>query len=120
MNENIYRSQVFKYTYGFILSGILTLVVYFAVMQNWLAGGTMALFAILMAVAQFIVQVKFFLHIGDESGPRWKTYGFAFTILCLLIIVVGSLWIMSNLNYNMHATPEQMTEYMKKQNTKGF
>ena len=41
-------------------------------------------------------------------------------IAMLLIIVVGSLWIMANMNYNMHMSPEQIKDYMIEQNKKGF
>jgi hypothetical protein len=37
-----------------------------------------------------------------------------------MIIVVGSLWIMKNLDYRMGMSSEAMNEYMKTQNTKGF
>jgi len=109
-----------SYITGFILSIILTLVAYFAVMQKWFDGAGLIAFMMGLASIQFIVQLFFFLHLGSESKPRWKLAAFLFMFLVLIIIVGGSLWIMANLNYNMMMTPEQMDEYMLKQSNKGF
>ena len=35
---------------------------------------------------------------GQEAKPRWETLIFCFMVLILLIIVIGSLWIMNDLN----------------------
>ena len=50
---------------------------------------------------QAIVQLIFFLHIGQEAKPHWETVVFCFTVLVLLIIVIGSLWIMYDLDYRL-------------------
>lgn len=108
------------YIVGFILSVILTLAAYLAVTEKWLEGGALIGLIVGLAAIQFVVQVIFFLHLGDEAKPRWKLSAFLFTVLVLVIIVGGSLWIMANLNYNMMMTPEQMDEYMLKEGNKGF
>jgi cytochrome o ubiquinol oxidase operon protein cyoD len=65
-----------------------------------------------LAVVQLVVQSVFFLHVGRDN--KWKLITYLFAILIVLIIVVGSLWIMNNLNYNMmQMTPEQMELYMQ-------
>jgi cytochrome o ubiquinol oxidase operon protein cyoD len=64
-----------------------------------------------IAVVQLVIQAVFFLHIG--RGSRLKLVTFAFAILIVLIVVVGSLWIMNNLDYNMmRLSPDQMKLYM--------
>lgn len=110
-----------KYIIGFILSLALTIVAYVLVTQE-LVGG-MALIMVLgaLAVVQMIVQLVFFLHLGDEVGPRYKLASFLFMGGILLIIVVGSVWIMNNMNYNMmNMTPQQKSDYMMTQHDKGF
>lgn len=113
-------STMKSYIIGFVLSLVLTLVAYFAVTEGWVSGT--GLIALIMGLAsiQFVVQLFFFLHLGNESKPRWQLAAFLFMFLVLVIIVGGSLWIMANLNYNMMMTPEQMDEYMLKQSNKGF
>jgi cytochrome o ubiquinol oxidase operon protein cyoD len=65
-----------------------------------------------IAVVQLIVQMVFFLHLG--SGSRWKLVTFYFTLLVVVIVVIGTIWIMNNLDYNMmRMNPEQMEEYMR-------
>lgn len=110
-----------KYIIGFVLSLILTLTAYFLVVEEVVSGLT--LFAALGALAfiQMVVQLAYFLHLGEEVGPRYKLASFIFMGGILLIVVVGSVWIMNNLNYNMmEMTPQQKTDYMMTQHDKGF
>lgn len=120
MNDKVLNKQINRLTIGFASAGFLTVVCYVAVQYPWLGATELAWVVMGGAVAQFVVQVLFFLHLHEESKPRWQTHAFMFTVLSLLIIVVGSLWIMANMNYNMHITPEQATEQIKELNQKGF
>lgn len=109
-----------QYTIGFALSLALTLVAYVMAMQypdhQWILIILGAL-----AIAQLGVQLTYFLHLGDEVSPRYKQAAFWFMSGALLIVVIGSIWIMQNLNHNMmDFTPQQKTEYMLKQYDKGF
>ncbi len=104
--------QYISYVVGFGLSVIATLLAYFIVVKHILTG-PMAVYAVLfIAVVQLIIQMVFFLHIG--RGSRWKLMTFVFTSVIVLIVVIGTIWIMSNLDYNMmHMSPDEMTEYME-------
>lgn len=53
---------------------------------------------IALALVQAIVQLLFFLHVGQEAKPRWETVVFYFMVVILFIIAAGSLWIMNDLN----------------------
>ena len=102
-----------SYAVGFVLSVILTLVPYFLVV-NHLLSSTVLLATILgFAVIQLIVQLLFFLHIAKESKPRWNLIVLLSFVSIILIIVVGSLWIMYHLNYSM--TPIDRSSYMLKE-----
>jgi len=100
-----------SYVVGFILSVIATLIAYFFVV-NHLWPKEMLMYVVLgIAVLQLIIQAVFFLHIG--RGSRLKLVTFVFAIIIVLIIVVGSIWIMHNLDYNMmQMSPDQMNMYM--------
>lgn len=101
-----------SYVIGFILSIITTLVAYFMVVNKVWPQDALVYAVLAIAVIQLAIQMVFFLHLGQ--GSRWKAITFYFTILIVLIVVVGTIWIMNNLDYNMmHMSPEQMTEYMK-------
>lgn len=112
---------VAKYSIGFVLSLLLTLVAYFAVLNSTLAGIMLLVILGVLAVVQMIVQLVFFLHLDTELRPRYKRASFLFMAGILLIVVVGSIWIMQNLNYNMmHFTPDEKELYMRNQLDKGF
>ncbi len=43
----------------------------------------------------------YFLHMNSKSDEGWNLTAFIFTVIIIAIVVVGSIWIMWNLNYNM-------------------
>jgi cytochrome o ubiquinol oxidase operon protein cyoD len=101
-----------SYIIGFILSIITTVLAYVLVVNNVLPKETLIYAVMGIAVVQLAIQLIFFLHLGH--GGRWKVVTFIFALLIVLIVVIGSIWIMHNLDYNMmQMTPEQMNEYMK-------
>lgn len=111
---------VSKYVTGFVLSLILTLLAY-----SMVVGGATGSWVLLtlggLAILQMLVQLMFFLHLGEEAKPRQKLWSFVFMAIVLLILVAGSIWIMYNMNYNMsHMTPTQKETYMKKEYNRGF
>lgn len=102
-----------KYVVGFVGSVAITLLAYFVVVHGTLNHlGIETLLAVL-AMAQFVLQLVFFLHIGAERKPRWKLLVLFFMIGTVLIVVAGSIWIMNNLNYRM--TPGEVTQYLQKE-----
>lgn len=88
------------YVVGFVMSIILTLGAYMLVVGGAFTVNETVGAIIALAVAQLVVQVLYFLHMGSEARPRWNTMSFVFTAFIVLALVVGSLWIMANLNYN--------------------
>ena len=53
------------------------------------------------AVAQVLVQLVYFLHMNTSSEQRWNMIAFIYTILCIAVLLIGSVWIMNYLHYNM-------------------
>lgn len=90
-----------SYAVGFVSSLLLT-GASFAIVGLRLLPASIAMYAIsAFALLQAIIQLLFFLHLGQEDKPQWETLIFYFMVLILLIIVVGSLWIMYDLNARM-------------------
>ena len=54
-----------------------------------------------LAIAQMGVHLVFFLHITTAPDNTNNVLALAFGVLIVLLLIVGSLWIMSNLNHNM-------------------
>ena len=90
------------YWFGFGSSLLLTLSSFFLVYFHFdIPESTLIATLIGLAVVQAAAQLIFFLHVGEEPHPRWESLIFAFMVLMLLIVVLGSLWIMYNLDYRV-------------------
>ncbi len=101
-----------SYATGFILSIVLTLIPFAIVLNEWLRGWSLVLCLMFFAVLQLMVQLQFFIHLGHDPKPRWNKLVFVFMALVLLIVVLGSLWIMKNLNYHMKS-PSEINTYIE-------
>lgn len=86
------------YVIGFFASLLLTGASFFIVASKTLSGQPLIYTIIALALVQAIVQLLFFLHVGQEAKPRWETVVFYFMVVILFIIAAGSLWIMHDLN----------------------
>jgi cytochrome o ubiquinol oxidase operon protein cyoD len=102
-----------SYVIGFAFSIGLTLIAYFGVTRSWFSHGSVVFALLTLAIMQFAVQLFFFLHIGRETRPRWKLLMLFLAIIFVLIVVLGSIWIMYNLDYRM--TPTQTQTYLHQQ-----
>lgn len=90
-----------SYLIGFAASIALTLLAYLFVEGNHLSGGALNAMIITLCVMQVLVQLIFFLHLGDESKPYWNLISFLFMVMVVLIIVLGSIWIIFDLDSRM-------------------
>lgn len=90
-----------SYVIGFLASLLLTAVAFILVAARALAGRPLMFTIAALGMAQALIQLIFFLHVGQESKPRWEMVVFLFMVLVLFIIVTGSLWIMFDLDNRM-------------------
>jgi cytochrome o ubiquinol oxidase operon protein cyoD len=110
-----------SYLTGYIASILLTLAAYALIALHehslhQLFSHPFLKYAVLtLAVIQLIVQLFTFLHLGNESGEHWNLVLLLSTLGIILIVVVGSIWIMNHLNYNMMASPGEMNAYIQSQ-----
>ncbi|HET7059698.1 MAG TPA: cytochrome o ubiquinol oxidase subunit IV [Candidatus Saccharimonadales bacterium] len=109
------------YITGFVLSVSLTAAAFFLVHihvarhHTYPSDNFMMLALPALAVVQLFVQLVFFLHLSRRSNSRWNAWALAFAAVVVAIVVIGSLWIMSNLNYRMMYSPSQVKQYLKDQ-----
>ncbi|MGR3973475.1 MAG: cytochrome C oxidase subunit IV family protein [Candidatus Rhabdochlamydia sp.] len=82
---------------GWIGSIFFIIATFFTVQRECGPGYLIPLFSF----CQIILQLICFLQMNMEEKPRWKGVIFLFTLLILLIVIVGSLWVMNNLNHQM-------------------
>lgn len=92
-----------EYFIGFTTSLVLTLISFGLVVSKVLEGRTLGYTLAALALTQAIIQVRYFLHLKDHAKPNWESAAFYFMVLVLLIIVLGTLWIMEDLNNRVMA-----------------
>lgn len=95
-------SDAKKYLIGFMMSIILTLVPFTLVGLTLNSHEPFVLvITIIFALLQIIIHLICFLHISGSKKDRWNLLALIFSIIIIAILVLGSLWIMWNLNYMM-------------------
>lgn len=91
-----------SYITGFIISLVLTIasfgVVYYEVFKGYYSTHIVLM---VLAIAQLYVQLKYFLHLDRKLNAGWNMITAVFSIVVVVILFVGSTWIMYNLDYNM-------------------
>jgi len=90
-----------SYAIGFLSSIILTASSFLLVIARPFSNQNIINTIIALAIVQGIFQLLFFLHVGQEAKPRWESVIFYFMILVMIIIVIGSLWIIFDLDYRV-------------------
>jgi cytochrome o ubiquinol oxidase subunit IV len=58
-----------------------------------------------LAFAQIGVRLVFFLHLGSGPDHTNNIPALAFGVLIVFLVIVGSIWIIANLNWNMRDMP---------------
>lgn len=112
------EKSVQPYIAGFALSVALTIGAFMLVWAYQASDGQMYSrslllgFLAVLAIAQLLVQARFFLHVSRERKQRLNLVAALFTAMVVLTIVVGSIWIMQNLNYTMmsHDTSSEIQQ----------
>ncbi|KDB61837.1 cytochrome o ubiquinol oxidase subunit IV [Bordetella bronchiseptica] len=95
-----------SYLIGFAISLVLTFGSFGLVMAGAVPRGIALAGVVVLCVAQLLVQLVFFLHMGGSKKQRDNVTTFVFTILIIAIIVGGSVWVLHNMNANMmHPMP---------------
>jgi len=94
------------YLTGFVLAVILTAIPFWLVMGDVLDDRSITIGIILvLAAAQIVVHVIYFLHMDAKVEGGWTLMSFLFTATLLLILLAGSVWIMFHLHENTHPAP---------------
>jgi cytochrome o ubiquinol oxidase subunit IV len=96
------QKKLSTYVIGTISCIILTIISFWAVMAgNFSKMQTLAIIYI-SACVQFVVQLICFLRLNTETEQgQMNVMSLVFTVVILVCIVVGSVWIMWNLDYYM-------------------
>ncbi|AGF75270.1 cytochrome o ubiquinol oxidase subunit IV [Bartonella vinsonii] len=103
-HNEAHGSSTGSYLIGFILAVFFTMgsfiPVMYGMMDSW-AISTKVAYLIGMAIIQIIVQIVFFLHLNSGPDAKWNLSALWFAAICVFIIIGGTWWAISHLNYNM-------------------
>jgi cytochrome o ubiquinol oxidase operon protein cyoD len=92
---------IFGYLVGLALATLITVVAFFITGTSLVWGPSIPLALVVLAIAQIGVHLVFFIHITTGPDNANNILALAFGVLIVFLVIVGSLWIMLNLNNNM-------------------
>jgi cytochrome o ubiquinol oxidase operon protein cyoD len=95
------RGNFATYLAGYLLAILLTLAAFGAVAFKLFPPPDTTVIIALAAICQAVVHMWFFLHMFRKSTPFWNTIAFAFTVLVIILLIAGSLFILMSADYNM-------------------
>ena len=101
-------SAVGIYTLGLALAVILTGTSFWVANTSLLWPPGVSLGLTVLAIAQMGIHLVFFLHITTGPDNTNNVLALAFGVLIVTVVVVGSLWIMTNLNDTMMPMPAEL------------
>lgn len=91
-----------SYLKGFLLSVILTAIPFGIVMAGGFESrGLTAVVVIAFAVVQILVHMVYFLHMSGSQEEGWTLLSTIFTVVVVVILLAGSIWVMYHMNTNM-------------------
>ena len=104
---------------GFALAALLTIVP-FALVMGEVQISRIAMIGLIMGLAavQILVHLVFFLHVNRSAEAGWTLAATVFSVIILVIVLAGSLWVMHNMNENMMPMPD-MDHMMTLQSQQG-
>lgn len=109
-DDGLPQGSMRDYVTGFVLSVILTAIPFWLVMARPLEAGMTAAIIVAFAVVQIVVHMVYFLHMSPKSDDGWTMTSLVFTIIVVVIMLAGSLWVMHHLNTNMMPMPHDVSQ----------
>jgi cytochrome o ubiquinol oxidase operon protein cyoD len=107
-DEETVLSGIAGYVVGLVFALGLTATSFWVASTHVLWGPGVPIGLCVLAIAQMGVHLVFFLHITTGPNNTNNVLALAFGVLIVFLVVVGSLWIMANLNHNMAPMTQMM------------
>ena len=89
------------YLIGLALSVLATVVAFLLPSTTLVWQPSIPAALIVLAIAQMGVHIVFFLHITTRPDSVNNVMALTFGVFVVFVLIIGSVWIMSNLNQNM-------------------
>lgn len=111
-NAQSVAKGILGYVIGLVLAALLTAASFWALGSGLIYGPGVPVALIALAVAQMGVHLVFFLHITTGPDNANNVLALAFGVLIVALVLIGSIWIMSNLAHN--TMPMEMLRQMQR------
>ena len=106
--ETTVREGILGYVIGLVLATLLTVVSFYVAKSDQFWQPSIPIALVVLAIAQMAVHLIFFIHITTAPDNTNNILALAFGVLIVTLVVVGSLWIMYNLNHNLMQMDQMM------------
>jgi cytochrome o ubiquinol oxidase operon protein cyoD len=106
--EYTIREGIQGYVIGLLLATLLTIVSFYVAKSHQFWQPSIPIALVVLAIAQMGVHLVFFIHITTAPDNTNNILALAFGVLIVAPIIVGSLWIMYNLNHNLMPMDQMM------------
>jgi cytochrome o ubiquinol oxidase operon protein cyoD len=91
-----------SYATGFLLAVLLTALPFWLVMGKVFdRSATTAIVILALAAVQIVVHMICFLHMNTRAEGGWTMLALIFTVMLVVIMLSGSIWVMYHLDHNM-------------------
>jgi len=101
-------SGIRGYLVGFVLAALLTGVSFYIAKSTLVWQPSIPIALTVLAMAQMGVHLVFFLHMTSGPDNINNALALAFGLLIVMLLVFGSLWIMTHLNHRMMPMEQMM------------
>ncbi len=99
---HVHEGSLRSYLTGFVLAAILTVIPFWLVMNQVIDNRAAAIAVVLiLAVAQIVVHIVYFLHLDTRSEGGWNMLAFIFSTVLVVIVLGASIWVLYHENMNM-------------------
>ncbi|KQZ56517.1 MULTISPECIES: cytochrome o ubiquinol oxidase subunit IV [unclassified Lysobacter] len=114
LEDGIPHVSARDYLTGFVLSVVLTAIPFGLMMGKVIPSpGLVAVVLLAFAAVQVVVHMVYFLHMNTRSEGGWNVLALIFTVVLVVIVLSGSLWVMHHMNSNMMPGLHDMQEMIK-------
>ena len=101
VEEHEPTASYLSYTAGLGLAILATIASFIVSQTNLLWAPGIPVGLIVLAFAQIGIHLVFFLHLGSSPDSTNNILALAFGVQIVFLVIVGSVWIIANLNSNM-------------------
>ena len=90
-------SDLRSYLWGFVFSVVLSVAAFGVMLGQHFGRETTMVVLGCLGMLQLVVQLRYFLHIDGRRENQEDLYLILFSVLVLLMMVIGTVWVLGDL-----------------------